>query len=89
MIEFELKCYPKSNCEVNLKIRIGKLAEIAPNQVNYDPETTYGFDITTDRDDSWGYSFQGSTDYFKTQAEAMLRAVAYGNGGFPLESLLR
>ena len=85
MIKIEMKCYPDTTCENNLTIKIGTLAEIAPNQKNFDPDTTYGYVIETDRKGCYGYSYHGGKDYFKTQAEAMLRAISYGNGGFPLE----
>jgi len=85
MIEFKIKCYPDSNCECNLTVKIGKLSEVAPNDTNFDPETTYGFDITTDREHVYGYSHIGFKDFYQAQKSAMLRAVSYGNGGFPLE----
>lgn len=87
MITFEIKCYPGTESETNLTVKIGTMAEIEPLDKNYDPETTYGFDITTDR--GVGFSHHGLKNRHKAQAIAMLRAVSFGNGGFPLENLLR
>jgi hypothetical protein len=85
-----ITAYPGTNCEVTLDVRIGKMSEIAPNDKNYDPEFTYGFDIKTDRNGIiGGMSHHGFKDRHKAQATAMLRAVSYGNGGFPLENMLR
>jgi len=89
MIELEMKCYPDSTCEANLTIKIGKMSEIAPNDKNYDPETTYAFEIRTDRKGAMGMTHHGFTDFHKAQACAMLRAISYGNGGFPLEDMIR
>ena len=89
MIKFNMTGYPGSNCETELTIKIGTMREIAPDYKNYDPDNTYGFKIEVTKGSAIGESHYGIKDSHKAQATAMLRAVAYGNGSFPLDSLLR
>lgn len=91
MTKFKLTCYPESNCECKLTIEIGKMSEIQPNDKNYDPELSFGYSITVDDKKSriLGITHHGFKSRMKAQASAMLRAVSYGNGGFPLEDMLR
>ena len=88
MINFELKVYPDTTCERLLSIKIGTMREIAPNDKNYDPDKCYGWEIDI-KGDGLGESYHGFSDRFAAESSAMLRAVAYGNGGFPLETMLR
>lgn len=86
MLKFKMTVYPDSNCESNLTITIGTLNEIAPDQLNYDGATTFGYLIETP---NGGESHHGFKTRSHAEAKALLRAAAYGNGGFPLDSMLR
>lgn len=86
-LEFRMTCYPGTESEEEITITIGTMAELAPNDLNYpDPKNTYCYFIRRAEGKEGGISHYGFTDYFKAQASAMLHAVCYGNGGFPLEN---
>jgi len=85
-VRFEIKCYPGTKSENVLTVEVGNMGEIFPEDTNYDPLRTYGYRITTSRKGTSGFAHLGIDDMLTAEANAMLRAVSYGNGGFPLES---
>lgn len=94
---FEIKTYPGTESEREISVRVGSYAELWPDDtgsicgvVNNTVTDRYGYDITVVRGDGNGYqAYLGTDDILEAEAEALLRAAAYGNGGFPLGNRLR
>ncbi|GAF78262.1 unnamed protein product [marine sediment metagenome] len=85
---FLITTYPDTESEITIWVEVGTVGEIEPNDKNFDHNTTYAFRIRSDTKGVTGMVHTGFKDRFRAEATAMLQAVSYGNGGFPLENML-
>jgi len=79
MTKFELKCYPQTKSERTVLVEIGEAKELGIGRI------AFGYRISSE---TGTFESTGLASLEQAQAKAMLRAVAFGNGGFPLEHIV-
>ena len=87
MTTFNITCYPNTDSETTIKVEIATVAELSPTfaKANNISKYAYGYRITGDNGTGHTYFGGDKESIHAVQAQALLRAASWGNGGFPLD----